>query len=302
MTEESPKRPRWATVVLVVLPLWLIVSGVFAMWFYFRQERANDQLEQERFATSVSGPMLEDDLRKLVEIIGERHGSSESASKNLSRAAAMIEGLLGPSNTGYTINRIVGPAAWPLIQVTLRGKNADYAPIWVVSSYDSHPGSPGVEANATGLAATLAAAQAMAADKPEASVHFLFFPHANDPDSPVMEMLAKFKDLANGAASVLCVEAMGAGESIWLTSRDAEALPLSRIQGLGMVRGAEVVCLGDDTDLASLMFEMGLPAARVGTRPMVNAAEPDDKLPPVEILAASTGRLIELIRRCASAR
>ena len=302
MTEDSPKRPRWATVLLVVLPLWLIVSGVFAMWLYFRQERANSQLEQERFATSVSAPMLEDDLRKLVEIIGERHGSSESASKNLSRAASMIEGLLGPSNTGYAINRIGGPAAWPLIQVTLRGKDAKSAPTWVVSSYDSRPGSPGVEANATGLAATLAAAQAMAADKPDTTVHFVFFPHANDSDSPILEMLAKFKDLAIGSASILCVEAMGAGELLWLTSRDVDAAPVSRIQGLGMVRGAEVVCLGDDTDLASLMFELGLPAVRVGTRPMVTAAESDDRLPSVEILAASTGRLIELIRRCASAR
>jgi hypothetical protein len=289
-------------VLLVALPLWLVISGVFAMWYYFRLEREEALVEQTRFATSVSEPMLADDLRKVVEVIGERHASSEAAAKNLTRAASMIEGLLGPTNAGYAVTRIRGPGEWPLLQVTLRGKNMQSPAIWVVSSYDSRPGSAGVEANATGLVATLAAAQAMATDEPDTTVHFVFIPHANDLESPVLETLTKLKETVGEAAAILCVEAMGAGEPLWISSRDTEADPLGKIEGLGSVRGAEVVCLGDDLDSASVMFEMGMPAVRVATRPMVMTSEADDKLPSVTTLAASTGRLIELIRRCAAAR
>ena len=301
MSEEPEKRVSWMPVMLVALPLWLVASGAFAMWYYFRQERAESLVEQARFATSVSQSLIGDDLRKMVEVIGERHGSSESGAKNLTRAAAMIEGLLGPTNAGYAISKIRGPGEWPLIQVTLRGKDPQLPEVWVVSSYDSRPGSKGVEANATGLVATLAAAQAMAADQPRASVHFVFIPHANDLDSPVMETLTKLREIIGEAAAILCVEAMGAGDQLWISSRDAEARTLGLIDGLGSVRGAEVVCLGDDVDTASVMFEMGLAASRVATRPMVIASESDDQLPSVATLAASTGRLIELIRRCAAA-
>ena len=91
---------------------------------------------------------------------------------------------------------------------------------------------------------------------------------------------------------------MGAGESLWLSSREASAAPLNLVTGLGAVYHADVVCLGDDTDLTSTFFEVGLPAVRVATRPLMGANEADDRLPFVPTLAAATGRLIELIRRC----
>lgn len=301
MSDEPEKRTPWMPVILVVLPLWLVASGVFAMWYYFRQERAEALVEQARFATTVSQSLLADDLRKVVEVIGERHASSESAGKNLIRAAAMIEGLLGPSNAGFAVTRVRGPGEWPLIQITLRGKNQQSPAVWVIASYDSRPGSTGAEANATGLVATLAAAQAMAADQVDRSVHFMFIPHANDLESPVMETLTKLSEIVGDPAAILCVEAMGAGDQLWISSRDTEAAPLGLIESLGTVRGAEVVCLGDDVDTASVMFEMGMAATRVATRPMVMATESDDKMPSTATLAASTGRLIELIRRCAAA-
>lgn len=301
MTEAAPRRPKWVTVLLVVLPLWLIASGAVAVWFSFHRDKKQVEEEQQRFAQSVSVPMIADDLRKLVDIIGERNGSSETAVNNLTRTASMIEGLLGPGNTGYAVQRERGPAEWPLIHVTLRGKNAGQPAVWVVTSYDSRPGSPGVEANATGLAATLAAAQALARDTPAVSVHFVFLPHANDPESPLLETAAKFHEMAATPKAVLCVEAMGASEELWLSSRDTDAAPLALVDGLGTVRGAEVVCLGDDTDLASVFFEMGLPAVRVSTRPMLTADEPDDQQPNAVTVAASAGRLVELIRRCAAA-
>ena len=299
MSDSSPARPRWLVVLLVLLPLWLLLSAGAAVWHFLQREQRDELAAQRRFATTVSQTALADDLRKIVTIIGERHGAAEKTAANLTRCALMIESLLGPSNTGYTVRRVRGPADWPLLHVTLKGKDSTAPATWVVASYDSRPGSPGVEANATGLAATMAAAQAMAADQAATDVHFVFLPHANNPEAPVLETAAKLRELAGAAKTVLVVEAMGAGEQLWLSSRDAAAAPLALVNGLGSVRGADVVCLGDDQDLASILFETGLPAVRVATRPLVQSAENDDRIPAATVLAGSTGRLVELIRRCA---
>ncbi len=299
--EAAPKRRSpWVMLLLVLLPLWLVASGVGALWYYFYREKKQALVEQERFVQAVSAPLLADDLRKIVEVIGERHASSETAAASLSRAASMIEGLLGPSNTGYSVRLTNGPGRWPMIQVTLAGKTRDAPAVWVLTSYDSRVGSRGAEANGSGLAATLAAAQALARDKPNCPVHFAFLPHANDLESPVIETASKFAALAKSPKAVLCVESMGAGETLWLSSRDVTAAPLHLVTGLGAIYGAEVVCLGEHTDLASTLFEMNLPAVRVSTRPLVLPEEADEKLPFAPTVAASTGRLIELIRRCAA--
>lgn len=299
MTEKA-KRPGWIIFLLVLLPLWLIASGVAALWYYFHLEKKEALVEQQRFSQSVSIPLLSDDLRKIVEVIGERNGSSEIAAANLSRAASMIEGLLGPSNTGYAVKRVTGPSQWPLLQVSILGKNSDAPANWVLTSYDSPVGSRGIEANATGLVATLAAAQALANDKPSSSVHFLFLPHANDRDGPLLETAGKVLELLKSTPpkSLLYVEAMGAGEALWFSSRETGAAPLNWSVGLGEIHGAEDLCLAEDSDFTSILAESGLPAVRVSTRSSLKSTQEDDRLPFAPTVAASTGRLIELIRRC----
>lgn len=299
MTAEKPRR-RWTPILLVVLPVWLVGSAAVGIWLLFRYEAKEAEKEQARFAQSVSTPLLGDDLKKIVTVIGDRNPSSEAGAINLSRMASMIEGLLGPSNTGFQVTKHRGPAEWPILQVTIRGKSTEH-PLWIVTSFDSRPGTRGAETNGTGLAATIAAAQAMAQDKPSLSIHFVFLPHANDPDSPVIENATILRDLiqASPPTAVLAVEAMGDGEELWLTSRDTDALPLSKVEGLGKVYGAEVACLGEDSDLASILFEMGIPAVRVATRAMLSPNEADDREPFAPTVSASTGRLVELTRRLA---
>lgn len=301
MTEENDKRPRWLALLLVLLPLWLLLSGAAGVWYFLHREKQAEIRGQQRFARMVSEAALADDLRKIVEFIGERHASSEAGAIGLTRAAAMIEGLLGPSNTGYTVRRTRGPARWPLLHVSLPGSKKDAEAIWVVASYDSRPGSPGVEANATGLAATLAAAQALAGDQPARPLHIVFTPHANDPASPVTETAEVLRGLilSNGAPYlVLCVQAMGGGAELWLSSQDSDAIPIEQVRGLGIARD---VTSDGTADSAVRLATRGLPAVRVSTRPAVAAEDPDDRLPAPATLAAASGRLIELIRRCAAA-
>ena len=296
MTEETEKRPRWLAVLLVVLPLWLLVSGAAGIWWFLHREKQAEARGQQRFARMVSEQALTDDLRKIVDFIGERHASSETGGKGLTRMASMIEGLLGPSNTGYSVRRARGPANWPLIHVSLAGSGKNTAALWIVTSYDSRAGSPGVEANATGLAATLAAAQALAGDQPASALHFAFIPHANDPGSPVTETADALRTLmlADGTPRlVLCVEAMGGGEELQLSARDGAVIPLEHLRGLATAREPE-------PGLAETLAARGFPAVRVATRPEVAADDPDDRTPPPALLVSSSGRLIELIRRCAA--
>lgn len=284
-------------ILLVILPLWLVTSAGFALVNYFKNEKRAIDAESQRFSNTVSSASIKDDLRKIITIIGERNTTTPD---KLAATSSMIRGALGPANTGYEVIMTKGPIDFPLISVTVDSPKVAAAPLWIITSYDSPLDSPGAEKNATGLTATLAAAQSLATASPARPIHFLFLPHANESESPLVETAVIAANLINSAPTplaILCIEAMGDAEEIILSSRDAQALPDMDLSGLGKILGAEVVCLGEDFDLASTLFEMNLPAIRVGTRPPLLAEEKDDKIPFAPTLAASTGRLIELINR-----
>lgn len=284
-------------ILLIILPIWLIASAAFALVKYFKDEKKAAVEEAQRFSSSVSTESIDDDLRKIIELIGERNTSKPD---KLAAVSSMIQGTLGPANTGYEVTITNSVSDFPLISVTVSSVNSSAAPIWIITSYDSPPGSAGSEKNATGLAATLAAAQSLANASPNRPINFLFIPHANDPNSPVLQtasMIANLIKTAPTPHSILTVEAMGDGEELMLSSRATDALPTRQLDGLGKILGAEAICLNDDFDLTSTLFEMNLPAVRVATRPPLQPDETDNKLPFAPTLAAATGRLIELIRR-----
>lgn len=302
MTEESvPRRDRRIVLLLWLLPLWLVVSSVGGLWLYLRKQADEEENGQMRIATGIHEAGLGDDLGKLLGFVGERHTASPAGVQGLGRAAAMIEGSLGPGNAGYRVERVAGPSTpagrWPLLVVSVKGKDEDLPPLWVVAAYDARPGSPGAEANASGVASVLAAAHAMASELPPRSIRFAFLPHAYDPDGPMQEAFGILAKRVGKASSLLVVEATGAGESLIVSSRDAENRALVAVEGLGKAVGAEAICLEDDFDLSSALFERGLPAVRVATRPVVQADEKDDVAPDPAVHAAATTALVDLIRR-----
>ncbi len=299
MTEDSaPRRDRRVFLLLWLLPLWLLLSSGIGLWLYFKKQAAAAEEEQVRFASNLSEASLRDDMEKLVGFAGERHPASPAGVQGLNRAAAMIAGSLGPGNAGYAVTRLRGPLEWPVILAPLRGSEPGLPPLWVLAAYDSRPGSPGAEANASGTASVIAAAHALAAASPRRGIVFAFLPHGCAPDSPVAGTAAILKDRIGGDISeLLLVEATGSAPELLLSSRDADSRALRQAGGLGSVAGAEAICLEDDFDLAALLFESGLPAVRVATRPVVRAEEADAALPDPAVHAAATGHLIALIRR-----
>lgn len=294
------RRSPWITVLLVGLPVWLAVSAVIALWLYFRAEEAEEVKVQARFVQPISAPAIADDLKKFVEVIGERNTSSEAAAAALGRATSMIEGLLGPSNTGFRTRRERGPADVPLIYASVAGKSPNLPAVWVIAAYDSPEGSRGAEWNASGLAATLAAAQAFAGDQPRRTVQFLFLPHFNEAGGPVeasLEILRKLIASNGGASMVLAVEAMGGGEELWLAPDSS--LPVE-VPFPGRALAAEEAPLAGGESLAGSLTAIGLPALWVSTRKPLTAGASDDRPPFAGTVAMSAGALLDLIRLFAS--
>jgi hypothetical protein len=302
VTEDSPPTlQRRIALLLWLVPLGLVFTSGLGLWLHFKGKAAAARVEQARFSTSISADLLRDDMGKMLGFVGERHVSSPDGIQGLNRAAAMIEGSLGPANAGYKIESISGPEVgenrWPILLATLRGSDEKAPPLWVVTPYDSRPGSPGAEANASGIVSVMAAAHALANSSPKRTVHFAFAPHAYDAEAPVMEVQEQLRQRIGKASTVLVVEAMGAAEKLMISSRDAGNAALQKTAGLGEVVGAEAICLEDDFDLSATLFELELPAARISTRPVVKADEADTTAPDPAIHAAATRALVTLIER-----
>ena len=126
---EENRKFRLLPWLLVLLPLWLIASGAFALVQYFKSEESSKIEAEMRFAKSVSAESIADDLKKIISVIGERNTSKP---EKLSAIASMIEGTLGPSNTGYEVRQINGPSDFPILEVTIPSLKKSAGPIWII--------------------------------------------------------------------------------------------------------------------------------------------------------------------------
>jgi len=302
VTEDSePRRDRRVFLLLWLLPLWLVVSSLVGLWIYLGRKSADEDDGRMRFATAVSETGLRDDVGKLLGFVGERHPASPTGVQGLNRAAAMIEGSLGAGNAGYRVERVAGPSLpagrWPLLVVSVQGKEEDLPPLWVVAAYDARAGSPGAEANASGVASVLAAAQANASRLPLRPVSFAFLPHGYGSDDLRAEVAAIFQKRAGTASAVLVVESMGAGEKLLLSGSGEGRQVLGRVGDLGEVRDEDAAPAEGQGGLFRDLSSRGLPAVRVATRPEVKGEESDDTPPDPALHAAATAALSALIQR-----
>lgn len=176
----APKRSRLVSILLWLIPAWLILSAGVGIWLYLRSEKKDAEKENQKFVTAVSEKTLNQDLAKVKDVIGSRHPEVKNG-LGLTRTASWIEGGLGPSNTGYKVERLVRSTPWPLLYVSLRGSESSLPPLWVVVPYDTPAeGSLGADA---ALVAQLAVAQAFAGEKPLRTVYFAFLPPFPDGDA-----------------------------------------------------------------------------------------------------------------------
>ena len=295
----EPAKPRRAYALLLVgLPMWLAISAGGALWWYFELEEKEALTRQAAFAKEISVSSLSDDLRKFTTLIGERHTGNDKAAANLGRAASMIEGLLGPSNTGLEIRRVRGPGDWPLLETAIPARQPDAPSIWILTGYDAPRGTRGGQFNASGLAAVLATAQAAAGDTPDVHLRFLFLPHLHESEAPVPDTLrlaAETMTRHGEVRAVLWVEAMAAGPQLLLSANRPESLPADFLTDIGVVVPGGHGLPKNDPVPAWL----GDAIVRVSTRAPLSPGENNDEVPSPANTADAAGKLLELLRRMA---
>jgi len=175
--------------IIVALPVGLVISGVLS--FFIAQPKMEDseldvnEAKRLKAASINRKPVNRRDLESFVTVlsktIGERHvGRME----NLERAAVWIESTLSAGNMGYSVQRqnyqANGREVRNLI-AELPGKARRDEIIVVGAHYDSVPACPAANDNASGVAALLSLAQAMAGDQQERTVRFVAFVNEEPP-------------------------------------------------------------------------------------------------------------------------
>lgn len=180
---------------LVGLPAGLVLitasSFLYTEWFRTEGDAGPDVREQEftsMMRKAVNREDLEHYVRILADDIGERHtGKIE----NLRAAAYFIESSLEESNMGYHVRRQTYAAGdqevWNL-EVTVQGTGGNDEVVVVGAHYDTVPGSPGADDNASGVAALLCLANAFIGRENAVTLKFVAFVNEESPWARTDEM------------------------------------------------------------------------------------------------------------------
>ena len=199
------------------LPIGLIISGIAAMFIYFRIDSVRDDAEQR---VLVSRALNEADLRAHVRTlssgIGPRHAG---APETLSSAQKYIQSTLGPANLGFKVSRhefeVEGRTCYNL-QIDLPGAPGPRASeiVLVTANYDSVAGSPGANNNASGVAALMGLAQSFGGSASARSLRLLALeneapPRAGTPSSGSAAYASSLRTRQDNVVAVLSLESLG---------------------------------------------------------------------------------------------
>lgn len=291
MPEITQHRSRWLVVLLSLVPVWLVMSAGVAVWWSINKDDEEEQERNQRFAMEMSVERIAEDMRKLDEVIGKRSTGQPSS---LMRTAAMIDGTLGPSNTGYQIQRIPGPAEPPIIRASLEQSKNKGRSIWLVAAYDSELNHQRpMESSA--VAAIIAAAQAMAKDDLPTNIHFLLIPHGNEPFIAAEQQVKTLKSIMPEPSLVAFISHMSMGkELIFNLGEDMGAEDLPRALDPSSTQGLAITYQRNALPADVAMFQdEGLEVLEV------YSYGPDAQDSVAANIATSTGKLVEWLRRAA---
>jgi Peptidase family M28 len=210
--KERRRRVIWIVGLIVALPILLAIAA----WAYVVRMPSNTgrgaltpltpaQREIER---RVAGH-----VRELAGRIGERNSRHPAA---LEDAAQYVEREL--SALGYA----VAPQRWTSaagqafrnVEVTLPGRSLSGGVVVVGAHYDSNPGTPGADDNASGVAAVLELARLLRAEPHDRTIHLVAFaneevPFFGTPDQGARRYVAALKQRGEDVRAMLSIETIG---------------------------------------------------------------------------------------------
>ncbi|MDX1680251.1 MAG: hypothetical protein R3242_05930, partial [Akkermansiaceae bacterium] len=273
---------------LLLVPLWLALSAAVAVWWSLRSDDQEEEERNRRYALKMSEERIAEDMRKFIEVIGPRNSDHP---EKLVQAAAMIDGTLGPSNTGYTIKRIPGPDEAPVIRASLDQARNKGRPIWVMTSYDTAPGSQSIRADSSAVAALMGIAQTMSRDDLPTDIHFLFLPCGNDPDRPCEVAIRNLQGTMERPALVFYLETMDLGPDLLALHSGELSEPESESMGqLGRFSPRDqAIPIIHELEQSSLRILQIMSGNGLG----------EDAVPSAANVAITAGKLVEWLRRAA---
>ncbi len=173
-SEPTRTRNSAIKIAIAVIPALLIFSICIALWL-----GANaDQEESEPIVGEVTVAELEDYLKKVQTMIGEREVQTEDGQHALRQVAAMTLGSLGPENLGYEIFKSQTDSAsgllWPTIWIKA-GDRESKNPV-VVAVPQAEKG--------TGVAFAYGFAEYLTSHTTKIGVRIVFYPPLYDDDLP----------------------------------------------------------------------------------------------------------------------
>lgn len=190
-------------------------------------------------AEGVARIQVMEHVTYLATIIGERHDGQPEA---LAAAEAYIDRQL--RGAGYAVQHLPldddsGPGA--NLEVRLAGRDPSLPVVVVGAHYDSARGTPGADDNASGVAALLEVARALADASPRRTVHFVAFaneepPHFRTPSMGSRQYAEGLKAEGVDVHAMLSLEMLG----FYDLTAGSQAAPA----GLGMRFGTEADFVG----------------------------------------------------------
>jgi hypothetical protein len=215
-------------ILIVVLPVWLAVSGGIGLWLHFQQQEKERQEQKHAYRQDIRAESVADDMQKIVERIGARHGASEAGKIGLVRMAAMIEGALGLNNIGYEVSKVasrgddenVSPI---LLCDVMRRQTAEE--IWVLVPYDSPSDLSRGQASASAVAVSFAVAQSLVGSTLPRNIRFAYLPSAHGAIEQRREMTERLQRLMKRRGAVVRVAVIGSMISEDLVVQDMGKSP-----------------------------------------------------------------------------
>jgi hypothetical protein len=215
-------------ILIVVLPVWLAVSGGIGLWLHFQQQEKERQEQKHAYRQDIRAESVADDMQKIVERIGARHEASEAGKIGLLRMAAMIEGALGLNNIGYEVSKVasrgddenVSPI---LLCDVMRRQTAEE--IWVLVPYDSPSDLSRGQASASAVAVSFAVAQSLVGSTLPRNIRFAYLPSAHGAIEQRREMTERLQRLMKRRGAVVRVAVIGSMISEDLVVQDIGKSP-----------------------------------------------------------------------------
>lgn len=292
---------------IVLVPVWLLVSGGIGLWAHFHFEKKEQQEQKHAYRRAINETSLLDDFSKIADDIGARNLTKMNGVVSLSRMSSMIDGALGVSNMGYDVKKIPGieidGASLPIYTVdVLRLETKEE--IWIVVPYDSPADAPRGAASASALSVSFAVAQALVGQPLQSNVRFLFVPGAFASEDLRMDLLGKCQrliQLGGRAKQVLVLGSMLHAGPISAVGQDAtQPIFLQKHIPIEIVTAAEY-CMQDDVRFSQLLLESGVPATEIfaAADESIDPELEDSMTPPAKLIAAQAEQVLSLIKSLA---